>query len=233
MLRIWDIQPGYLSRLSLLGEHRELHAVVSVIVNRKKGYAVHPETLRWRGYGWALGKRHRLLAEEMALRGYREQSPVRMPSGAGLWPEAYLDAPELQFDLLAEKYKNGTLGRIPLPVTTQQLWSHHKYSVLARDHGAYREIGRMAAVCKKRENFALLARRLTELSRRPPSAGGMRNALMHMWGHVSQYYCSRDTVPVENWSMQRFLHEIRRLALEHNEPYLTASTALGELGAWL
>ena len=70
-MRIWDIHPGYLNRQSLLGEHRELHAIVSIIGNKKKGYSRHPETVRWVGYGWALGQRHRLLSAEMALRGFQ------------------------------------------------------------------------------------------------------------------------------------------------------------------
>ena len=43
-MRIWDLSPGYLNRGSLLGEHRELHGLHSIIVNGKKGYANHPET---------------------------------------------------------------------------------------------------------------------------------------------------------------------------------------------
>ena len=54
-MRIWDINPGYLNRQSLLGEHRELHGIVSIILNIKKGYSKHPETIRWVGYGWSLG----------------------------------------------------------------------------------------------------------------------------------------------------------------------------------
>ena len=46
-MRIWDINPGYLNRQSLLGEHRELHGIVSIIRDNKKGYSRHPETLRW------------------------------------------------------------------------------------------------------------------------------------------------------------------------------------------
>lgn len=61
-MRIWDINPGYLNRQSLLGEHRELHGVVSIIVNNKKGYSRHPETIRWVGFGWSLWMRHQLLA---------------------------------------------------------------------------------------------------------------------------------------------------------------------------
>lgn len=76
-MRIWDLHPGYLNRQSLLGEHRELHGMVSIIVNNKKGYSRHPETLRWMDFGWALNKRHQFLAAEMALRGYNDKSPVR------------------------------------------------------------------------------------------------------------------------------------------------------------
>ena len=68
-MRIWDLNPGYLNRQSLLGEHRELHGIVSILVNKKKGYAKHPETLRWVKHGWALTMRHNLLAAEMSLRG--------------------------------------------------------------------------------------------------------------------------------------------------------------------
>jgi len=49
---------------------------VPILVNRRKGYSRHPETLRWVGYGWALHMRHRQLAAEMALRGYHDRSPV-------------------------------------------------------------------------------------------------------------------------------------------------------------
>lgn len=75
-MRIWDIPPKRLCRSHLLGEHRELHAVWSVLVNGKKGYARHPETLRWRGKLKALFNRHDALVREMAVRGYRHQSPL-------------------------------------------------------------------------------------------------------------------------------------------------------------
>ena len=51
--------------------------MASIIVNNKKGYSRHPETLRWMDFGWALNKRHQFLAAEMALRGYNDKSPVR------------------------------------------------------------------------------------------------------------------------------------------------------------
>jgi len=46
-MRIWDLHPGYLDRKRLLGEHRELHGLFNVVYLGKKGYARHPETLRW------------------------------------------------------------------------------------------------------------------------------------------------------------------------------------------
>ena len=72
-MRIWDVHPGYLNRQSLLGEHHELHGLVNVLTQNKKGYSKHPETLRWVGYGWALKQRHALLAAEMALRDYEDK----------------------------------------------------------------------------------------------------------------------------------------------------------------
>ena len=75
-MRIWDISPKRLCRNHLLGEHRELHAIWSVLVNGKKGYARHPETLRWRGKLKALFNRHDALVQEMSVRGYRHRSPL-------------------------------------------------------------------------------------------------------------------------------------------------------------
>lgn len=114
-MRIWDIDPGYLNLQSLLGEHRELHGIVSIIRNRKKGYAKHPETIRWREYGWALKIRHHKLACEMALRGYTDRSPVVLYSKKRKWPDTYIDSPDRQFKLLKEKYREKKEGRIPLP----------------------------------------------------------------------------------------------------------------------
>src|SRR5512140_704871 len=124
-MRVWDIDPGYLNRQSLLGEHRELHGIVSIIVNGKKGYSHHPETIRWVGHGWALRQRHKQLASEMALRGLVDKTPVTLRSGKGIWPEYFIDEPARQFQLLKHKYAHREMGRIPLPTNEQQLWSQH------------------------------------------------------------------------------------------------------------
>ena len=166
-MRIWDINPGYLNRQSLLGEHRELHGIVSNHVNGKNGYSRHPETIRWVGYGWALKMRHKQLASEMALRGYTDKSPVITCSNEGQWPEIYIDYPEQQFRLLRGKYMDREEGRIPLPKNEQQLWRHHKYSVLARNPALYKKTGH--DVSKKAVSFANLSLLLTEVLRNRPN----------------------------------------------------------------
>lgn len=231
-MRVWDIHPGYLNRQSLLGEHRELHGIVSIIVNNKKGYANHPETKRWLGYGWALRQRHQLLAAEMALRGYTDKSPVRTRSRQGEWPAVYIDEPAAQFDLLKEKYREKEPGRIPLPKNAQQLWSHHKYSVLARDQRLYRKIGRDIATGQPGSDFNRLAKILTEQLRTPPPAGSLQNALQHMWGHVSDDPLPMST-SVTSWSLPTLLAAIQQRVTIRKEPYLSSSTALSELEAWL
>lgn len=103
-MRIWDIPPEILCRHHLLGEHRELHAIWSILTKGKKGYARHPETRRWVGRLKALYRRHDMLVEEMTRRGYRHQSPLdaRMASGEDVQRE-FVDSPETQKKILRSK----------------------------------------------------------------------------------------------------------------------------------
>jgi hypothetical protein len=141
-MRVWDVDPGYLNRQSLLGEHREIHALVSIVINNKKGYARHPETLRWKNHLAALKHRHDLVVSEMQLRGYHHHSPVTI-QGAPIWPDEFIDPPGEQFAILRGKYLDREPGRIPLPQTAQQLWAQHKYSALARDPEYCRRTGQL------------------------------------------------------------------------------------------
>ena len=231
-MRIWDVNPGYLNRQSLLGEHRELHGIVSIIVNGKKGYSSHPETIRWVDYGWGLRTRHELLASEMSLRGFTDKTPVIIRTKKDVWPDVYIDEPFEQFEILGTKYVNKAQGRIPLPKNAQQLWCHHKFSVLARDVNMYKKIGSDVSTMKPHNDFSELARKVTELLRKPPSIGGMRNALQHMWGYVSVYY-SMPKRDLASLSLNQLLDEIQRRTLENEEKYLTSSTALSELRVWM
>ena len=230
-MRIWDINPGYLNRQSLLGEHRELHGIVSIITQKKKGYANHPETLRWSGFGWALKQRHRLLAGEMTLRGYTDRSPVLTRSRKNRWPGVYIDTPLQQFKILASKYRNKDQGRIPLPDSAQALWRQHKYSVMARNPELYKTIGRQVAGTKPSADYSILAGRLTEILRSRLSEGGIRNALQHMWGHVRGEAGTGRSVT--SGSLLKLLKTIQQRAQDVQEPYLLQSTALGELNAWI
>jgi hypothetical protein len=80
-MRIWDIEPHRLCRKHLLGEHRELHALYSILLHNKKGYRSHPETMRWVGKLPALYKRHEMLVVEMEKRGYNHLSPLQDTDG--------------------------------------------------------------------------------------------------------------------------------------------------------
>ena len=103
-MRIWDLPPQMLCRNHLLGEHRELHAVWAILTEGKKGYANHPETLRWKGKLKALYKRHEAQVKEMIHRGYRHESPLDVALATGeAEQKEYTDLPRKQKELLTEK----------------------------------------------------------------------------------------------------------------------------------
>ena len=229
-MRIWDVHPGYLDRQRLLGEHRELHGVVAVVARHPAPPVRHPEAKRWIGCGWALGQRHRLLAAEMALRGYRDRTPIALDSATGHWPDAVLDPPSEQFAILARKYAaKNTQGRIPLPRTAHELWAHHKYSVLARNQAAYRNLGRRVAALRGRDGFHELASELVAWLRQPPHAGDFANAVQHMRGHVDAAGAA-----FEEQGVAAALREIQNCVRACRGPnYLRSQTALSELAAWI
>lgn len=230
-MRIWDLNPGYLNRQSLLGEHRELHGLVSIIKYHKKGYSKHPETLRWVGFGWALKQRHKLLIAEMNLRGYTDRTPVLLRSKPGAWPEIYIDNPAQQISILREKYKSRESGRIPLPKNAQSFWAQHKYSVMARDITAYKDIGKWVTSKSGSKDLHNVAIEIIEILRNAPEQRLIENTLLHMWGYVSKY-SSITGKELASLSMKALLKKIQQLSLSNNVKYLTESTSLSELSAW-
>ena len=231
-MRIWDVSPGYLNRQSLLGEHRELHGLYNILIQGKRGYSRHPETLRWVGASDALAWRHALLGAEMRLRGYVDRSPLPLQSGKVKWPESFVTEPADQFALLHDKYADKAEGRIPLPLNAQQLWAQHKYSIMARDPEAYRDLGRAVARLRRRDAMHELARTLVVALRKPPPKGRLVNALEHIWGHVRIAANSEDKKAALR-DPSELLRRIQILAIRHREPFLLASTALGELAPYL
>ncbi len=103
-MRVWDIPPECLCDKHLLGEHAEIHAIWSVITRKKRGYAAHPETLRWRKRLKALYARHEQVSEEMMRRGFRHQSPLDESLASGEEKQReYVDTPEEQRRILSKK----------------------------------------------------------------------------------------------------------------------------------
>jgi Pyrimidine dimer DNA glycosylase len=93
-MRIWDIALRRLCRAHLLGEHRELHAIWTVLTQGKTGYSRHPETLRWKGKLRALFLRHEAQVLEMRRRGYQHHSPLdrRLSTGRAT-QDVWIDSP--------------------------------------------------------------------------------------------------------------------------------------------
>ena len=103
-MRIWDLEPRVLCDQHLLGEHRELHAIWSVLTTGKRGYANHPETLRWRGRLAALYARHAVQVEEMHRRRFAHRSPLDADLATGSARQTeFLEPVETQRQRLAEK----------------------------------------------------------------------------------------------------------------------------------
>ena len=103
-MRIWDIPIEKLCNQHLLGEHRELHAIWSILIHHKKGYSNHPETLRWKGKLRALYIRHEKQVEEMKKRGFNHRSPLdkNFATDNNIQTD-YVDSVERQLTLLKEK----------------------------------------------------------------------------------------------------------------------------------
>lgn len=103
-MRIWDLPPEKLCREHLLGEHREIHAIWTIITSKKAGYSKHPETLRWIGKLRALYLRHEIVVSEMEKRGFEHRSPLdkNLAQGSSIQDE-YVDIPLKQEEVLRKK----------------------------------------------------------------------------------------------------------------------------------
>jgi len=103
-VRIWDVEPGCLCRQHLTGERRELHGLWNILTQGKRGYANHPETLRWRDRLAALHQRHEVLAAEMLHRGWQHRTPLERSLATGSEvQDRFVDPPDVQRRILREK----------------------------------------------------------------------------------------------------------------------------------
>jgi hypothetical protein len=103
-MRVWDISPQILCRNHLLGEHKELHAIWTILTEGKSGYSFHPETLRWAGKLAALYIRHEKLINEMKNRGYNHNSPLDKRRAIGSKKQTkFVHSTEQQIKILKTK----------------------------------------------------------------------------------------------------------------------------------
>lgn len=106
-MRIWDLSPKILCRNHLLGEHRELHALWTILTKNKKGYINHPETKRWIGKLAALYKRHELLVSEMKKREYNHKTPLNKKLAVGKnIQNVFVHSKKEQLEILKNKQCN-------------------------------------------------------------------------------------------------------------------------------
>ncbi len=237
-MRVWDVHPGYLSRQNLLGQHAEIHAIFSVIVEGKRGYAHHPETLRWRARLPLLGQRHQLTVAEMTVRGWGHRSPMEGADGPDTDEDiTYVDAPSRQFTLLKAKYdRRGDAGRIPLPGRATEFWAQNKYAVMARGYHYYREIQeywRHHAELPVADAVELVTW-VTRICQEHPSHRALRNVIAHLWGYFKKTASAQercDFFAIDRDVLSDKLEYLRVLADTHALSYLQHSTVFVDLPA--
>lgn len=82
-MRIWHphLLP-LLNRQRLLGQHREIHGLLTIAFDNRKAYRNHP-LIKWCfNYPDWLGVYHDLVVKEMCIRGYNHHTPVTWPYNA-------------------------------------------------------------------------------------------------------------------------------------------------------
>ncbi len=239
-MRVWDIHPGYLSRQSLLGQHAEIHALSSVIADGKKGYAMHPETLRWKGRLGKLKRSHDLTILEMQLRAFNHFSPLSACTKTDwedcptLCEPVYVDHPVKQVAILSEKYlEREQSGRISLPKNGYEFWAHHKYSIMARGYNHYKEIQayfRDKESCSLEESRVLIEN-IIKLMELPVTGAALANTSDHIWGYFKheasnaekERYLRRQ--PHDLPALIPFFYE---LAKKYKQTYLLHSTIFAD-----
>ena len=85
-MRMWMVDPKFLCRQHLLGEHAELHKHLPSL---RKGINVNGRfnpvvQIQFQGYE----QRHQILVDEMAARGYNHKSPLLdIPDFESIYPD--------------------------------------------------------------------------------------------------------------------------------------------------
>ncbi|PIE98804.1 MAG: hypothetical protein CR988_01480 [Treponema sp.] len=171
--------------------------------------------------------RSKLLISEMEFRNidfsiaYKDYLPLEL--------KIDVNTPAEEFKILST-ILNKT-GRIPIPLSAQELWKHHKYSVMARSIPIYKKIGRRVSQKCSYSDFEELTMLLTQVLNQQPSDGGIKNVLQHLWGYISKVSTLQKS-EIPDLSFSDLLDEICYCVLKIQEPYLMVSTAITELKVW-
>lgn len=241
-MRVWDIHPGYLSRQSLLGQHAEIHALFAVIDGQKKGYAAHPETLRWQENPARLIKVHDLTVLEMLLRGFNHASPLKNSACSdqdsktkqNCDPLQYIDHPVDQVSILRRKYlAKNQQGRIPLPKNGFELWANYKYSVMSRGYNYYKEIqGLLRGQYRcPLEEAGHLFDQIIVIMDLPIITPALSNVVDHLWGYFKKEASAAEKEIYLKWKTKDLLFLISLfydLAGKYDRPYLLHSTIFAD-----
>ncbi|UTA46977.1 hypothetical protein L1F30_12475 [Simiduia sp. 21SJ11W-1] len=218
-MQVWEISPAYLNDAELHAQRVRVEALLTG--------AQDAAGASWLQHREALHCVAAWLEAETELRGLPQSEVLpKVAPTVYAWPK--LQAPADIFGRLKASERNA--GRIPLPNSTQSLWTQHKYSVAARSMAAYREISVKVAASRGRENFDWLAGEVCKQLRLVPEQQSLRDALLQMWGYVAS---AGAVTPRMFDDLPALLAEIQRRANGMNVPYLTHATALSELRVWL
>lgn len=74
-MRMWMIDPKLMCRRHLLGEHRELHALIGIL---RKGTSIQGYLDKNLIEVYNIPNRHEEIVKEMRIRGYRHKSPLKI-----------------------------------------------------------------------------------------------------------------------------------------------------------
>ncbi len=181
----------------------------------------------WFGFEDALTIRMNLLIAEMRVRNIATPDWFDVTDAAVVWPARFAPALDEQLARIRTRAEQGLHGRVRLPHQTHELWACFKYTVLARNHNSYLKIGQQIA--GRKLDFSVLLADLIAISRVMPRAGGLLNAVQHMWGYVSAF----SSLDPNKTPVAQLLEEVQRIAIDKKEPYLCQSTALSELAGWI
>ncbi|MGM0688075.1 MAG: DUF1722 domain-containing protein [Bacillota bacterium] len=234
-MRVWDLHPGYLSRQSLLGQHAEIHALFTILGSGKKGYSLHPETLRWKGKLGRLKRVHDLTVLEMELRGFNHASPLALCSDLNQNKLSFVDQPVEQIAILHGKYfLRNQAGRIPLPKNIYELWAHHKYSVMARGYEHYKNV---RSLIRNNNNCSLekagsLPEQIIKLLYLPVTAPALENVVDHLWGYLKREasYAEKERyLGRQTGDLPALVSLFFDLACKYNCKYLQHSTIFADL----